>query len=197
MVKKERKFNLKSEYKLGWKYLVESKKFIYLTVGIFLFFFFLGFFVTPSEEITQSIFKFIQELLEKTDRMSHFELIKFIFFNNVQSGFFGLILGTGFGLFPLFATITNGFLIGFVSSFAVSQGGFFVLWRLLPHGIFELPAIFISFGLGLKLGSFILYKEKMKTLKTFFISSLKVFFYFVIPLLIIAGIIEGTLIALI
>ena len=34
------------------------------------------------------------------------------------------------------------------------------LFRLLPHGIFELPAIFISLGLGLRFGMFIFQKEK-------------------------------------
>jgi uncharacterized membrane protein SpoIIM required for sporulation len=56
-----------------------------------------------------------------------------------------------------------------------------------------LPAIFISLGLGLKTGMFIFQKDKIKILKKYLYNSIKVFLLIVIPLLIIAGFIEGTL----
>jgi uncharacterized membrane protein SpoIIM required for sporulation len=59
-----------------------------------------------------------------------------------------------------------------------------------------LPAIFVSFGLGIKFGTFIFYKEKMKHFGEFFINSLRVFIFVVLPLLIIAAIIEGSLISI-
>jgi stage II sporulation protein M len=68
--------------------------------------------------------------------------------------------------------------------------------NLLPHGIFELPAIFISFGMGLKFGTFLFYKEKMKKFAEFFSNSLRVFVFVILPLLVIAAIIEGSLIFL-
>ena len=100
------------------------------------------------------------------------------------------------GIYPVVATIANGFILGFVASMAVSSEGFFVLWRIFPHGIFELPAIFISFGLGLKIGTFIFQKKKFESFKKYFMNSLKVFLFIIIPLLIIAAIIEGGLIFL-
>jgi len=45
----------------------------------------------------------------------------------------------------------------------------------------------------MKIGSFIFQKKKLKSLKEYSLNSLKVFFFVVIPLLIIAGIIEGAL----
>ena len=107
-----------------------------------------------------------------------------------------MVSGILFGIYPLFATIANGFILGFVASISVSEVGFLVLWRILPHGIFELPAIFISFGLGLKIGSFIFQKKKFKSLKNYSLNSLKVFVFIIIPLLIIAAVIEGALIFL-
>ena len=71
-----------------------------------------------------------------------------------------------------------------------------VLWRIFPHGIFELPAVFISLGLGLKLGTFIFQRNKLKAFAEFFWNSLRVFLFIVLPLLIIAAIIEGSLIFL-
>lgn len=191
---KKKKFNLKEEYIKSWNYLKESKNFIYVMIGIFVISFILAFFISPSDTFLDYINKFIQNLLEKTSGMSAIELIGFIFLNNLQSSFFGMAFGVVLGIFPVFAAIANGYLLGFVSSLAIIEDGALSLWRILPHGVFELPAIFISLGLGLKLGSFIFEKNKLETFRNFFWNSLKVFLFIVIPLLIIAGIIEGTLI---
>ncbi|MEI6731787.1 MAG: stage II sporulation protein M, partial [archaeon] len=69
-------------------------------------------------------------------------------------------------------------------------------WKIVPHGIFELPAIFVSLGLGIKLGAFVFGPERKKEFVRRALASLKVFVYVVLPLLIIAAIIEGMLIFL-
>jgi len=197
-MKKENKkeFNLKEEYKKSWNYLKESKNFIYVIVTVFFVFVLIGFFIPAPDSLAKQILEFIEQLLEKTQGMSQGELIKFIFFNNLQSSFYGMIFGVLLGIFPMIATIANGYLLGFVASISVENTGLLVLWRLLPHGIFELPAIFISLGLGLKFGMFIFQKRKLESFKEYFSNSLRVFFLIVLPLLIIAGIIEGSLIFL-
>ncbi|MCK4552839.1 stage II sporulation protein M [Candidatus Pacearchaeota archaeon] len=193
---KKNKFNLKREYKESWNYIKESKNFIYSIIGVFFGFTLIGFFVPASEEITKIILEFIEKLLEQTKDMSQLELIRFIFVNNLQSSFFGLIFGVALGIFPVLAAVANGYVLGFVGAISVETEGIFVLWRIFPHGIFELPAIFISLGLGLKLGSFIFRKEKGKFFRRCFWNSLRVFLFVVIPLLIIAAIIEASLIFL-
>ena len=197
---KSKKFNLKEEYKESWSYIIESKKFIYFIVSLFFIFTLIGFFIPAPESVSEQIFKFIKELLEKTEGMSQGELVMFIFFNNLQSSFFGMIFGILLGIFPFFAAVANGYLLGFVASITVENGGFITLWRVLPHGIFELPAIFISLGLGLKMGLIIFQKgsflHKFESLRRYFWNSLKVFLFIVLPLLITAAIIEGTLISL-
>ena len=90
--------------------------------------------------------------------------------------------------------VINGYLLGFVASIAVNSNGIGSLWRILPYGIFELPAVFISLGLGLKFGTFLRQKNKGKYFKDYFWNCIRIFILIVIPLLIIAGIIEGTLI---
>ena len=104
-----------------------------------------------------------------------------------------IFLGLFIGIFPLMATIQNGYILGFVGKAVVRAEGVLTLWRILPHGIFELPAIFIALGLGLKLGEKVLTRKK--PLK-FLVSALKVFLLVIIPLLLIAAIIEGLLIGL-
>lgn len=198
MKKKKTKsvFSLKKEYQKSWNYLKESKKFIWIVIWIFLAFVLIGFFALTPEFLSQKIFEFIKEILLKTEGMSQSRLISFIFLNNVQSSFFTMIFGIFLGIFPVISAIANGYLLGFVANFAIQEDGIFSLWRVFPHGIFELPAVFISFALGLRLGVSIFSKEKFRKFNENFISSLKTFILIIIPLLIIAAIIEGTLIFL-
>ncbi len=182
---KQRGNFFKRNYSESWNYLKKSKNFIWVILILFLISALLGFFVH------------IMQILEKTQGMSPFELICFIFFNNVQTGFLGVIFGFLIGVFPLLLTFVNGYVLGYVSSLTSSSQGVASLFNLLPHGIFELPAIFISLGLGLKFGTFLFEKDKEKSFREFFVNSLRVFVFIVLPLLIIAAIIEGGLIFLI
>ena len=184
-------FDLRKEYVKSWKYIKNSKNFIYFSVVIFFLFFLLAFFIPPPEMILNYILEFISDLLEMTQAMSFSEITSFIFFNNLKSSFFGIIFGVVLGIFPALALMANGYVLGFVSSFSVAEEGIFSLWRILPHGIFELPAIFISFGLGLKFGSFIFQKNKTESFREFLLNSLRVFLLIIVPLLIVAAIIEG------
>jgi len=189
---KKRDFNLREEYKENWDYIKESKNFIYLIIAVFFVFAFVGFFIPVPDAVAEQILHFIQELLEKIQGMNQNELISFIFLNNLQSSFFVMVFGVFLGIFPVVGAILNGYLLGFVASMSVGEGGVSVLLRLLPHGIFELPAVFISLGLGLKLGTFVFQEEKIHSLKKYFWNSLRIFFFIVIPLLILAAIIEGS-----
>ncbi|MBU3906714.1 MAG: stage II sporulation protein M [Nanoarchaeota archaeon] len=186
--RKIKKSFLKEQYSLSLNYLRESSKFVYISIGIFFLFAILGYFFPVF--FKEEIIKFIQELINQTKDMGQLELTRFIFLNNLQSSFLGLFFGLLFGIFPIAVAIVNGYVLGFVSSITIGEEGFLVLWRLLPHGIFELPAVFISLGLGLKLGSFVFRKGWRGGI----LNSFRVFVFIVMPLLIIAAIIEGGLI---
>lgn len=195
-MKKAKNHFFRENYKQSWNYIKESRNFIYLVLIVFSLFFLLGYFIRVPENIAQLILEFIRELLRRTEGMSYAELTSFIFFNNLQSSFFGMIFGVVFGIFSVITIISNGYLLGFVSSSAAQSEGFLILWRLFPHGIFELPALIISMGLGLKIGTFIFRKKKMESLKNYLWNSLRVFLFVIIPLLFIAAIIEGSLVFL-
>jgi stage II sporulation protein M len=196
MKKKKRQNFLRENYAKSLKYIRESGNFIYAVLVTFLLFVLIGAFIPAPGALEQKILEIIEDLLIKTQGMSAGELIKFIFLNNLQSSFLGLFLGIFFGFFSLATCIINAYILGFVMLKSVQAEGALVLWRLLPHGIFELPALFISLGLGLKFGAFIFEKKKVKVLKRYFFESLRVFVFVVIPLLLIAAIIEGSLIFL-
>jgi stage II sporulation protein M len=190
---RKNKFSLKSQYIKSWNYIKDSRNFIYTVIILFFIFAFIGFFAPVPEEISKEIMDYIKKILEEIKDFGRFEMIKFIFLNNIQSSFASIIFGFLLGILPFLAAIFNGYLIGFVASMAVDQAGVSSLLNLLPHGIFELPAIFISLGLGLKFGSFLFKKNKSESFKEYFFEGLRVFVFIVLPLLIIAAIIEGSL----
>ena len=195
-MKKKKTNSIKEQYKQCFNYIKECKKFIFAMIAIFFIFSLIGFFIPTSPQIEEAITTFIKELIEKTKDLSQTELISFIFTNNIQSSFFGMIFGIVFGIFPIITSILNGYILGYIASIATETEGILSLWRIFPHGIFELPAIFISLGLGLKLSTFIFQKQKIKSLKIYLTNSIKTFILIIIPLLIIAAIIEGILISL-
>jgi len=186
----------KENYSKSWRYLKDSRRFIYFGILIFFLFSVLGFFVQLPEVFVEKILVILQQLLEQTEGLSRNGLIKFIFVNNFQSGFLAILLGVVLGVFPVISAAANGFLLGFVVEMSIKEAGILILWRLLPHGIFELPAIFICFGLGIKFGTFIFEKKKLETFKDYFWNSLRVFVFIVIPLLVVAAVIEGWFISL-
>ncbi len=190
---RKKKFSFKREYSEAWNYLKGSKKFIYFGIGIFFFFALIGAFVPAPTFVIEQIQKIITELLKETKGLSGIELMKYIFLNNVKASFFSIALGIFFGLFPLGVALFNGYVLGFVSMLSVSSQGVLSLWRLLPHGIFELPAIFISVGLGLRLGVLVFKKKGLKDLRNNLLETLRIFLLIIVPLLIIAAVIEGIL----
>jgi len=193
----KKKFSLKENYRKSWKYIKNSRKFIFVVIGIFLLFLLVGLFIPAPDSIYKWISDYVQEIIGSTEGLSTGGLISFIFFNNLQSSFFGLVLGTLFGIFPIFVALSNGYILGFVLNASIDAGGIIVIWKLLPHGIFELPAVFISLGLGLRIGANLLFHRERNGFRNNLYNSLRVFLFIVLPLLLIAAIIEGILIAFI
>ena len=154
----------------------------------------------------EEIIELLRQIILQTENLDSFELTRFIMVNNIQSSFFAIFLGIFFGIAPLFITIINAYVLGFVINQSVAIEGPLIIWRLFPHGIFEIPAVLISVSLGLRLGMFLFFwkseVEEVKGVevgiwsefKKWLMQSLRIFIFVVVPLLVIAGIIEGILI---
>ena len=186
-----------SNFKFGLNYIKGLKNYFFAVLFLFLLVGVIGFFFPYFFE--NEILKIIEELLAKTEGLGTFGLISFIIANNIQSAFFGMIFGVFFGIISLIVLIVNGYVLGFVAVKTVEIAGFLVLWRLLPHGIIELFAVIVSLAIGLKLGMFLFTyhgKNKGKEFFRWIKNAIRVFVFIIIPLLVIAGIIEGILIIL-
>ena len=75
-----------------------------------------------------------------------------IFVNNLQAAGLMIIGGLTLGLLTAYALFANGVLIGFVVTPAVAETELLgTLLLLVPHGVFELPAIFIAAAIGFRI----------------------------------------------
>ena len=123
-------------------------------------------------------------------------IMLFIFKNNTIISFLAMLGGIFFGILPVIFILVNGFFIGVVVFSSVQEYGILVvLFALLPHGIIELPMIFISASMGLRLGvlafqKLFKIKEKEIRFKYELFSAIRFFVTVIVPLLFIAAIIE-------
>ena len=121
-------------------------------------------------------------------------IMLFIFANNTLNSFIAMLLGLVFGLWPILFILVNGFFIGVVV-FDVAReiGILIVLAALIPHGIIELPMIFISAAMGLRLGYLVFLKISKKmdvSIKQELFQAIRFFIKVIVPLLFIAALIE-------
>ena len=221
----------------------DIKVYIIISLLIFLLFICLGI-IAPSifpkpvfTYLEENLNNVIKQLIEKTEGLNTPQLINFIFWNNSKSAFFGFILGIFLAIVPVSILVVNGFLLGYVIFKAVQIEGIIIIWRLFPHGVFEIPSILIATSLGIKIGidlmtnAFRHYDKSLDRQSVFWLCLLSMIFFYVsfpiilaytlyhkelrdklysnltngiiifiliiIPLLIIAAVIEGSLINLI
>ncbi|MCS1351104.1 stage II sporulation protein M [Mechercharimyces sp. CAU 1602] len=117
-----------------------------------------------------------------------------IMLNNIRVALFCFALGALFGVGTIWMLWLNGVLIGALAALFQQAGQSYAFWAfILPHGVIELFAIFIAGGAGLSLAySFFVPKERTRlhAFKEEGLITIQLVLG-VIPLFIIAGLIEG------
>jgi stage II sporulation protein M len=124
-----------------------------------------------------------------------FKLAGAIFFNNAVKTLLAIVLGIVLGIVPTIFLLANGIALGVAWSVSVAtRGPWISLLSLLPHGILELPAVFLGTSIGLSIG----YRGVRRLAGNFEIHSgaemvqgLRYFFTVIIPLLIAAALVEA------
>ncbi|YAF98365.1 MAG: stage II sporulation protein M [Nodularia sp. CChRGM 3473] len=119
-----------------------------------------------------------------------------IMINNLAVSFGAVAGGMTAGAYTTFLMIFNGLLIGAISTLVGQNNLAYPFWAFVfPHGSLELPAIFFAGGAGFLLARAILFPGKFRrgdALKFYGSQSVQLVFG-IVPMLIIAGIIEGFL----
>ena len=121
-----------------------------------------------------------------------------ILLNNSAKSFAVLLSGILFGLVPLIAVATNGFVLGVAYLFTSGGVGYVqAAKKVLPHGVLEILAIILSSAYGLWLGVTFAKRIRRRDMEGFgdqVIHGIRMFFKFAFPLFVLAALIETFLI---
>ncbi|OIP34714.1 MAG: hypothetical protein AUK27_06480 [Deltaproteobacteria bacterium CG2_30_66_27] len=125
-----------------------------------------------------------------------------LFFNilvsNVMASIFVLVSGVIVGIIPTFAIGSNGFGLGLLYRQAAEVSGYSkAALKILPYGVFEIPALLIAASYGLWLGVLVVRRMRGKestSLGSNMGHAFRRYFAVVFPLLVVAAAIETALI---
>lgn len=125
-----------------------------------------------------------------------------LFFNilaqNVMATMFVVLFGVIVGIIPTFAVGSNGFGLGILYRQASETSGYAkAALNVLPHGVFEIPALLIAASYGLWLGVMVVRRVRGRegtSLNTHMGHAFRRYFAVVFPLLVVAAAIETALI---
>ncbi len=114
--------------------------------------------------------------------------------NNIRVAFLAFAGGITFGILTLYVLMLNGFMLGGISGVAQRFDFADNLWGFVAaHGVVELSVIFIAGGAGLQLGWSVLRPGLLTRRAALVLAAQRavVLLFGCVPLLVIAGIIEG------
>ena len=174
----------------------------------------------PPDVIAQIIDQ-LSAIFETIDPNDSLEVFTFILTNNLTAVLTVIVAGILFGISPMMSSILNGYIIGVVSGLAILESQASLLFiGLIPHGIIEVPALVIALAIGLHLGRdfwhtlnkvklksalltrsdkitwwqkyLILLSDVINLTSRKLISALKLVWYLLVPLIVMAALIEST-----
>jgi stage II sporulation protein M len=175
-------------------YLTDLKPYIVLSTIVFALSIAVGYIAYGiyPEYAMQSI-SGLEELVEMLEGLSPLEIMLLIFINNTIAMFIAILFGIVLGIVPLLVLVLNGFIIGTVVRLLLVENSLsFIVAGLVPHGIIEIPLLLLSTSIGMKIGYEVLLAlaGKPSDIKNEFIKGMKFFFYWMVPLIFIAALIE-------
>ena len=96
----------------------------------------------------------VEDLSDFVAGLSQPSVFLFIFLKNVSAVVMGFVLSPFFCLVPVAALVLNGGILGLVGAMVVQEKSLgYLLAAVMPHGIFELPALFIGEAAALSFGT--------------------------------------------
>lgn len=178
------------------EYIKKIKAYVVVVTVIFLFSAIYGAVITEKSQEGKDMAKDIIENMPK--KSTKLGMTIEIFESNIYNSLLAAVFGIGFGIIPIYIAVVNGIAIGSLIQFVEGGHGGFVLFIAMIglHGILEFPLMFISMGIGLRLGYMMyrfIFKENMGN-TSIIIGEIKggMHFYikWIIPLILLAAIIE-------
>ncbi|HEY3356144.1 MAG TPA: stage II sporulation protein M [Polyangia bacterium] len=157
------------------------------------------YYLLPEQHMHMDPAERVKRLEAGGERLSSSEqaaFSSFLFTHNIQVTFLAFALGISFGLGTAIVLFYNGLMLGALCAHYHAKGVavFFYAW-ILPHGVPELTSIILASAAGLRLGYALLNPGRLSRgdgLRAAAGRAVRMILG-IIPMLIVAGIIEGTI----
>ncbi len=176
------------------RYVWDLRLYLLAVIAIFTLFFILGYVAAITiPEIGQTIMSSFSEEVSPLKQLSPLSLMLGIFANNAIKCLLVIVLGLAFGIVPAFFMLANGLILGIVVGVTMARTSLlYVLAGTLPHGVIELPMVFISAAIGMKLGVLALKAlfGKKEGLLDKVTEALSIYFVWIFPLLLLSAFVE-------
>jgi uncharacterized membrane protein SpoIIM required for sporulation len=114
--------------------------------------------------------------------------------NNLSVSFAMFAMGITGGIGTIYMLVVNGLLLGVIGAATAHAGMALQLWSFVaPHGVLELPAIFIAGGAGLEIARGLLFPGLLPRRDSLEIAGSRAsrLLLGTVPMLVVAGVIEG------
>jgi len=171
------------------------KPYILILSSIFVASFLAG--TLAPDSVRNEVTKAFQLIADSYRGIAGGTLFFYILFNNVMASILILVSGVLIGIVPILAMGSNGFILGVFYRHTAEVTGYSKAGlRVLPHGIFEIPALLIAASYGLWLGVMVIRRVQGKEgfpLRYHIGYASRQYLAVVFPLLIVAAAIETAL----
>ncbi len=176
------------------KYAWGLKLYILAILLIFAAFFALGYAaVIASPDVGNVVVSSFKQEVSPLKELSPLGMMAGIFANNAFKCLLVIVLGLGAGIAPVVFIMANGLILGIVIAVTMKTASLlYVLVGVVPHGVIELPMVFLSAAIGLKLGVDVLKALLGKDINVIdkLVESLMIFIIYIFPLLFLAAFVE-------
>jgi stage II sporulation protein M len=176
------------------KYIWGLKYYLLAIVLIFVAFYAIGYIaVMTVPDMGDMVVSNFKQEVSPLKELSPVGLMLGIFANNAFKCLLVIVLGLALGIAPVIFILANGLILGIVIGVTMkSTGLLYVLVGVVPHGIIELPMVFISAAIGLKLGVDVLRALLGKNVNVVdkLVESLMIYIVWIFPLLFLAAFVE-------
>ena len=126
--------------------------------------------------------------------MPPWQLALAIFLNNSVKTLVAIVSGILLGILPAVFLLANGAALGVVFSHSVQTRGLWIsLVSIVPHGVIELPAVFLGTSIGLLLGAHA-FKMRRRSAKSWageLTLGVRYYSFVILPLLLLAALVEA------
>jgi stage II sporulation protein M len=127
--------------------------------------------------------------------LSKFQLAAAIFLNNALKTLFAIVLGSLIAIIPVTFLLANGIALGVVFSLSIKARGLWLsLLSIAPHGVLELPAVFLGTSIGIMIGAKVikqLFERAETSVASEVVRGLRFFVTVILPLLFGAALVEA------